>query len=279
VAKALDVPLSSLVGHGVVAQVGLDVVLASAPPSLLQFSRSPGSRRRWRTWPIARVSRWTPCVSGYWFACRVGQGRTHPCWWAGPGVNVFHFTGGPCAESMAIGAAAGAGAEPLITIVAVGDGERCVIATCDVAARSSSDCTRTSTPSCPRTVSCDPAPFAIYSPAATTARTPQTDGGSSISIPAASTASSPGEIRLWSASVIPCTWDQRFFSFDDEHTVRRLDGEVKRVNTRKVATLTDDAHREDLEDRDLFLAALSEHYPNLEGNDVVDVVTFQIVKP
>ena len=41
-AKALDVPLSSLVGDGVVAEVGLDVVLASAPPSLLQFSRSPG---------------------------------------------------------------------------------------------------------------------------------------------------------------------------------------------------------------------------------------------
>src|ERR1019366_406077 len=40
------------------------------------------------------------------------------------GVNVHHFTGGPCAELVAIGAAAGAGAQPLITIVAVGDGER-----------------------------------------------------------------------------------------------------------------------------------------------------------
>ena len=70
------------------------------------------------------------------------------------------------------------------------------------------------------------------------------------------------------------------FSFDDGHTVLRLDGKVKRVSTRKVATLTDDdAHREDFEDRDLLLAALSEHYPNLEDNDVVDVVTFQIVKP
>jgi hypothetical protein len=40
-AKALDVPLPSLVGDRVVAHVGLEVVLASAPPSLLQFSRSP----------------------------------------------------------------------------------------------------------------------------------------------------------------------------------------------------------------------------------------------
>jgi hypothetical protein len=45
-AKALDVPLPSLVGDGVVAQVGLDVVLASAPASLLQFSRSPGFQER-----------------------------------------------------------------------------------------------------------------------------------------------------------------------------------------------------------------------------------------
>ena len=61
-------PLPSLVGDGAVAQVGLDVVLASAPPSLLQFSRSPGSWRRWRTWPSARASRWTPCASDYWWA-------------------------------------------------------------------------------------------------------------------------------------------------------------------------------------------------------------------
>jgi cytidine deaminase len=35
------------------------------------------------------------------------------------GVNVFHFTGGPCAELVAIAAAAQAIAGPLITIVAV----------------------------------------------------------------------------------------------------------------------------------------------------------------
>ena len=39
-AGALDMPLRNLVGDGVVAHVGIDLVLASAPPSLLQFSRS-----------------------------------------------------------------------------------------------------------------------------------------------------------------------------------------------------------------------------------------------
>ena len=51
-------------------------------------------------------------------------GRVHT------GVNVFHFTGGPCAELVVLGAAAGAAAGPLTTMVAVGDRGRGVIAPC-----------------------------------------------------------------------------------------------------------------------------------------------------
>ena len=40
------------------------------------------------------------------------------------GVNVYHFTGGPCAELVMIGSAAAAGAGPLVTIAAVGDHDR-----------------------------------------------------------------------------------------------------------------------------------------------------------
>ena len=46
------------------------------------------------------------------------------------GVNVHHFTGGPCAELVAIGAAAAANAGPLVTIVAVGDQGRGLLAPC-----------------------------------------------------------------------------------------------------------------------------------------------------
>lgn len=46
------------------------------------------------------------------------------------GVNVYHFTGGPCAEIVAIGAAATAGAGPLVTIAAVGDRDRGLLAPC-----------------------------------------------------------------------------------------------------------------------------------------------------
>src|SRR5699024_11401305 len=46
------------------------------------------------------------------------------------GVNVNHFTGGSCAEIVAIGTAAAAGAGPLVTIAAVGDRDRGVLSPC-----------------------------------------------------------------------------------------------------------------------------------------------------
>ncbi|MDQ0688465.1 cytidine deaminase [Streptomyces achromogenes] len=45
-------------------------------------------------------------------------------------VNAYHFTGGPCAELVLIGTAAGQGVYELETIVAVGDRERGVIPPC-----------------------------------------------------------------------------------------------------------------------------------------------------
>lgn len=46
------------------------------------------------------------------------------------GVNVFHFTGGPCAELVVIGSAAAEGAGDLAEIVAVGDGGRGILSPC-----------------------------------------------------------------------------------------------------------------------------------------------------
>ncbi|GLZ77508.1 cytidine deaminase [Actinorhabdospora filicis] len=45
-------------------------------------------------------------------------------------VNVYHFTGGPCAELVLIGAAASQGIYELDVIVAVGDRERGVVPPC-----------------------------------------------------------------------------------------------------------------------------------------------------
>jgi len=46
------------------------------------------------------------------------------------GVNLYHFTGGPCAELVALASARAAGAAHLSTIVAVGSGGRGVMAPC-----------------------------------------------------------------------------------------------------------------------------------------------------
>ena len=46
------------------------------------------------------------------------------------GLNLFHFTGGPCAELVVMANAAALGASGLDTIVAVGSGHRGVLAPC-----------------------------------------------------------------------------------------------------------------------------------------------------
>ncbi|PKX90426.1 cytidine deaminase family protein [Aspergillus novofumigatus IBT 16806] len=46
------------------------------------------------------------------------------------GVNVFHFTGGPCAELVVLGSAAAAGAMQLTHIVAVANESRGILSPC-----------------------------------------------------------------------------------------------------------------------------------------------------
>ncbi|RDW69006.1 cytidine deaminase family protein [Aspergillus mulundensis] len=46
------------------------------------------------------------------------------------GVNVYHFTGGPCAELVVLGVAAAAGATRLTHIVAVGNNHRGILSPC-----------------------------------------------------------------------------------------------------------------------------------------------------
>ncbi|GGM88721.1 cytidine deaminase family protein [Streptomyces fuscichromogenes] len=46
------------------------------------------------------------------------------------GINVYHFTGGPCAELVALGHARASGARELSTIVAVGDAGRGPVGPC-----------------------------------------------------------------------------------------------------------------------------------------------------
>ncbi|MFD0385427.1 cytidine deaminase family protein [Streptomyces stramineus] len=57
-------------------------------------------------------------------AVRAADGTMHG------GINVYHFTGGPCAELVALGTARASGARELSAIVAVGNAGRGVIGPC-----------------------------------------------------------------------------------------------------------------------------------------------------
>ncbi|MFG3257043.1 cytidine deaminase family protein [Streptomyces sp. NPDC048172] len=57
-------------------------------------------------------------------AVRAADGTVHG------GINVYHFTGGPCAELVALGAARANGARELSAIVAVGNQGRGVLGPC-----------------------------------------------------------------------------------------------------------------------------------------------------
>ncbi len=57
-------------------------------------------------------------------AVRDDRGQLHG------GINLYHFNGGPCAELVALGTARANGALRLVSIVAVGDGGRGVLAPC-----------------------------------------------------------------------------------------------------------------------------------------------------
>jgi cytidine deaminase len=57
-------------------------------------------------------------------AVRGIDGRTYA------GINLYHFTGGPCAELVALGRARAEGARELTTIVAVGNEGRGVVGPC-----------------------------------------------------------------------------------------------------------------------------------------------------
>lgn len=57
-------------------------------------------------------------------AVRAADGSMHG------GINLFHFTGGPCAELVALATARTNGARDLATIVAVGNDQRGVVSPC-----------------------------------------------------------------------------------------------------------------------------------------------------
>lgn len=193
------------------------------------------------------------------------------------GVNGYHFTGGPCAELVALGVAAAAGADPIALIVAAGDEGRGVMPPCGRC----------------RQVLLDQQPDC---------RVIVPDGDGASSVPARELlphsyqhpdATPPRLLRF-----SPGHWDNvvdgaktattRFndpavpgsatflFEFDDRY--RSLPGVVESVEHVRFADITDaQAALEGCTADELRTALRTYYYPDVADDDLVDFVRFRVV--
>lgn len=194
------------------------------------------------------------------------------------GVNVGHFTGGPCAELVALGVAAAAGAGPIALIVAAGDEDRGVMPPCGRCRQVLLD----QQPDCRVIV-------------------PDGDGASSVPArellpyPSPHPDANPPRLLRFSAR----HWDNvvdgvktattRFndptvpgpatflFEFDDRY--RSLPGVIESVDHVRFADITDaQAALEGCTADELRTALRTYYYPEIVDDDTVDFVRFRVVE-
>lgn len=191
-------------------------------------------------------------------------------------VNDYHFTGGPCAELVVLGVAAAAASGPLVTIVAVGDGDRDVIAPCgrcrQVLLDQHPDCdviirdgdqlgpvnVRSLLPHSYRHPDAEPERFVRFSAGYFEAvRDGRKTATTRLNDPC-----EPGPAWL-------------LFEFDDVY--RRLPGLIDSVVSKRFDEISDDdARLEGCERADELRAGLRGHYPAITDADTVEVVRFHV---
>ncbi|MGZ4483238.1 MAG: ASCH domain-containing protein [Nocardioidaceae bacterium] len=194
------------------------------------------------------------------------------------GVNVHHFTGGPCAEMVAIGAAAQANAGPLISIVAVGDRGRGVLAPCGRCRQVLSDLhpdVYVVVPAAGGELTALPIRDLLpvgYAPPADASR-PRVVYFHPRHYDSIASGQKTATVRYQE----PLQPGPAVLVFDDGDEIRRLDAVVENVESRHWHRLTDDdARREALPDRDALRAAVRRQYPALADDAVVEVATFHL---
>ncbi len=192
------------------------------------------------------------------------------------GVNVFHFTGGPCAELVVLGAAATAGAGPLTTMVAVGNGGRGVIAPCGRCRQTLLDLH----PDCFVIVPTQDGPdytpirellpHTYHYPGSAPARLVRFNSAYYDKVAAG----------LKTATVRyrdPVDVGPALFVFEDDDGYRRLRGVVDHVESRSLDELTlEDARLENASSVDALRDGLRGHYPGIADDALVDVVRFHL---
>jgi cytidine deaminase len=193
------------------------------------------------------------------------------------GVNVYHFSGGPCAEPVAMGYAVASGAKlPLTTMVAVVSDGGGVIPPCGRCRQMLFDYypeiraivrVESGLASVPIV---DLLPYAFDRRAVGQ----QVLYMHEAYLDAVRDGSKQSTIRLHDpASPGPV----RFVFVHGDKTSSTLDALVTRVESKGVAALDDDdAVRDGFADRHALLAALGSHYPGLDESAEVDVVHFRL---
>ncbi|NYE95479.1 cytidine deaminase [Psychromicrobium silvestre] len=194
------------------------------------------------------------------------------------GVNVYHFSGGPCAELVVLGIAAAQGSAPLVSIVAAGHDGRGILAPCG---------------RCRQTLIDYFPDIAVIMPS-----WPGEEGPTSIRI----SRLLPGTYRRPGRSSRPRVvyFSARYFDdvrlgrktstvrwndpvelgpatlvFEFAETPRSIPGEVLGIRAVQMATLmaeADTAHGPGAGDQ--YLTALRQHYPDLNPEDQLEEVSF-----
>ncbi|MDO5645875.1 MAG: ASCH domain-containing protein [Dermabacter sp.] len=191
-------------------------------------------------------------------------------------VNVHHFTGGPCAELVALGAAATAGAGPLLTIAAAGNRGRGLIPPCGRCRQVLLDLhpdilVAVPTPTGPQVRPIRKLlPDSYISPDAYARRVVRFNKRYYDDVAA-------GRKTVTVRYDDPIALGPALFVFEDDEEHRTLDGVVTHIERYPLDGLTA-AQTKLPSDADIteFKRGLQKHYPEMPDDAQVDVVTFSL---
>lgn len=193
------------------------------------------------------------------------------------GVNVYHFSGGPCAEPVAMGSAVASGAQlPLTTMVAVVSDGGGVIPPCGRCRQMLFDYYPKSRVIVRVEAGLAAVPIVDLLPYAFDRRSVgqqvlYLDGGY---LAAVKDGSKRTTIRVHDPVK---RGPVRFVFVHDDRASTTIDAVVTRVDSRPMSDLDDaDAVRDGFADRAALLAALGRHYPDLDPSVAVDIVHFRL---
>ena len=198
------------------------------------------------------------------------HGRTHV------GLNLYHFTGGPCAELVALATARAAGARDPRLIVAVGDDGRGVLAPCGRDRQVLADYFPDIRVLVPVDDAVRSVPVVDLLPHSYSTRAQAVQRlrfrGSHLAAVRAGTK----RVTLRFGDPVHVGPARLVFELDEEVA---LDGRIVSTVAKPVSALTDDDARADGFDRASdVLPALRDYYPDLAADDEIVIVRFEVTE-